>query len=257
MYNPQIIIWSPGYNSKAFVASNIMSVASQTYKNYLHIIADDATNDGTSDIIETCKHPKLKHYRNETNKGWLWNALEYLDKHVTNDCIIVSLDLDDWLAHNRVLEELVDVYEETGAWITYGSLIGCYLGNQYSWEPNHKYDDNVWKDRSFRTRLNFFSHLRTFRGFLWKKIDQKDLYYKDGKPAKYSSDVGYVMPILDMTPSHRVVHLDMPYYFYNHRSPLNDDKIHMHEQRAQGDWFRSKPPYKMLEDDLEKHLKGE
>ena len=118
MDNLQFIVYSPGYNCKNFVASNIMSVETQTYKNYIHVIVDDATNDGTRNIIEACKHNRLIHYRNETNKGWLWNSLAYLDKHVTNDCVIVSLDLDDWLSHNRVLEELADIYNDTGAWIS-------------------------------------------------------------------------------------------------------------------------------------------
>ena len=249
----KFVIWSAGYNCKDFVASNIASIASQTYKNFIHVVADDASNDGTQNIIEACSHDKLVYYRNEVNQGWIWNAVNYLDKHVTNNCIVVAVDLDDWLAHNRVLERLAEVYTNTGAWITYGSLIACYANNKYVWEPEYKYPDEVWHKRDFRLRNNYFSHLRTFRGFLWNKINKQDLY-RHGVAPKFSSDVGYSLPILEMTPPHRVIHLDDPLYFYNSKNALNDDKKNPIAQRQDGNYYRSLRPYRMLEDDLEKHI---
>lgn len=249
----KFVIFSPGGNCDQYVANNILSVASQTYKNFTHIVVDDATTDNTSQIINNLKYDNLLVYRNKNNLGWLANAVKYLDEHVTDDCIVLSLDLDDWLAHNRVLEYIKNIYEETQAWITYGSLITCHGNCKYEWEPNHKYDDNAWKDRHFRGRLNYFSHLRTFRGFLWNKINKNDLKFH-GQFGKFSSDVAYSLPILDMTPSHRVVHLNDPLYFYNFINPRNDSKINAMEQRRQGDYFRGLPAYQQLEDNLEKHI---
>ena len=245
----KLIVWSPGKNCQNYVSSNLISILTQTYKNFVHVVVDDCSSDKTSEIIDNFKHDKMIVHRNENNQGWLKNAVDFLDPIVENDDIIVSVDLDDWLAHNRVLEYINFIYETTPAWITYGSLVTCHPNGQHEWEPNHKYDNEVWKDRNFRKRLNYFSHLRTFRGFLWKAILKNDLKCYNGKYEKFSSDVAYSLPILDMTPSERVIHLDDPLYFYNFKNPINDSKINMMEQRKQGDWFRSRPTYPLLDPD--------
>ena len=173
----KVVIFSPGAQCNAYVANNLMSIATQTYDNFILIVVNDASSDKTGDIINEFTHDRLKVYTNSINKGWLANAVEYLSPHVTDDCIVVSVDLDDWLAHNRVIEQIVNIYKEKDPWITYGSLVTCHGNNAYDWEPEHRYDDQVWVDRNFRGRLNYFSHLRTFRGFLWNKINKEDLKY--------------------------------------------------------------------------------
>ncbi|CDM68261.1 Hypothetical protein CM240_1097 [Clostridium bornimense] len=69
--NKLISVVIPTYNQKGFLQEAINSVLSQSYKNIELIIIDDASNDGTEEIV-TSKYgdnDKVSYYKNSSNLG--------------------------------------------------------------------------------------------------------------------------------------------------------------------------------------------
>ncbi len=70
--NPLVSIALRSYNQKAFLKEAIDSILNQTYNNYVIIIADDASTDGSVELIKKYaeEYPlKLKLILNERNQG--------------------------------------------------------------------------------------------------------------------------------------------------------------------------------------------
>jgi glycosyltransferase involved in cell wall biosynthesis len=78
-----VSIFIPVYNAEKFIAESIESSINQTYKNIELVISDDASTDGTWDIISHYKksYPSIiKAYRQEVNLGVTRNCNFLLDK---------------------------------------------------------------------------------------------------------------------------------------------------------------------------------
>ena len=65
--NPLFSIIIPVFNREKFIEKSVKSVISQTYDNWELIVIDDASNDGTTKILERIKDKKIKIIRNEKN----------------------------------------------------------------------------------------------------------------------------------------------------------------------------------------------
>ncbi|MGQ9898622.1 MAG: glycosyltransferase family 2 protein [Acidobacteriota bacterium] len=57
------------YNRAAYVAEAIGSILGQTFTNFELIVVDDASTDGSSDVIRSHNDPRLRCVRNERNLG--------------------------------------------------------------------------------------------------------------------------------------------------------------------------------------------
>ena len=65
---PLISVIMPVYNRKDVVMKAIESVLNQTYKNFELIVIDDASTDGTTQLLKELKHEKIKVVFHEKNK---------------------------------------------------------------------------------------------------------------------------------------------------------------------------------------------
>lgn len=68
---PLVTIGLPVYNSERYVEQSLKSLLAQTYRNFVLIISDNASTDGTAAICRRYEQadPRVKYYRNETNIG--------------------------------------------------------------------------------------------------------------------------------------------------------------------------------------------
>src|SRR5437868_2195931 len=85
------------YNGSRFVAEQIESICSQTYKELQVIIVDDASSDNTYDIVTqwAAKDPRIQAYRNENNIGFNLNFNKAC-KLATGDFIAIADQDDIW-----------------------------------------------------------------------------------------------------------------------------------------------------------------
>lgn len=238
----RFVIFSAGFNSESYVKSHFESVQNQSYKNYIHIIVDDATTDKTSLLVNQYKDNKTIVYKNKTNLGWLHNSVKYLTPNVSDEDVIVLVDLDDWLAHDRVLEFINNIYKNENCWITYG-VFKQSDGKVYS---KGGYSSHILNRRAFRKTGWRFVHLHTFKAFLWKAINKNDLLGPDKEYARYAYDIAIAYPLLEMTPPDKLRFINQILYIYNVDNRYNDFKVHRRQQKKLKNWFKSKPSYSIL-----------
>src|SRR5262245_40416583 len=68
---PLITIGLPCYNSERFIRQSIDSLLAQTYRDFVLLISDNASTDGTAAICQgyAAQDSRVKYTRNETNIG--------------------------------------------------------------------------------------------------------------------------------------------------------------------------------------------
>jgi len=66
----------PAWNSAAFIAPVLESLAAQTYPNLEVVISVDASSDGTAEICEAfaAAHPNVRVHHQPVRRGWVANA---------------------------------------------------------------------------------------------------------------------------------------------------------------------------------------
>jgi glycosyltransferase involved in cell wall biosynthesis len=231
----RFIIFSAGWNSENWIEKHINSIKNQTYKNYIHVVVDDFSDDNTQNILKELSYENLCVHRNERNIRWVHNAITYLDNYITNDeDIIVLVDLDDWLYHNNVLKQLNEIYESENVWLTYGTFIDSTQGS---------YTQEELKERNFRSIKWKFGHLRTFKAFLWNNINKEDLKYNgDWPPYTYDKAIGF--PLLEMCPSNKIRYIPEINYYYNRNN--NNKTSNQKQGNGLGSYYRRKKPYEII-----------
>lgn len=106
-YHPKVSIITVCLNSKEYIEDTIRSVLEQTYKNIEYIIIDGGSTDGTIDVIK--KYEKNIHYWvSEPDRG-ISDAFNKGLRLASGD-IIAILNSDDYYAHNRVVEQVVEIF---------------------------------------------------------------------------------------------------------------------------------------------------
>jgi len=97
------------YNNKETIKDAIESVLSQTYHDIEYIIVDGASTDGTIEIIESYGN-QIDGFISEPDKG-LYDAMNKGIKLASGD-IVGILNSDDFYIDNRVIEEVVQIFQE-------------------------------------------------------------------------------------------------------------------------------------------------
>ncbi|KKN82797.1 hypothetical protein LCGC14_0306210 [marine sediment metagenome] len=236
----------PVFNSEKWIKKCLDSIKYQTYKNYKVVVINDYSNDRTAEIIE-------REIKNDTRFNFIDNtvkkcALENTVIGIHSICksdedIIVILDGDDWLPSNDVLEYLNGAYQDD-TWITWGQF------KLLSTNKICKFKEENWcidVDKDFH-RIHmlryYFSHLRTYKYFLFKGIKEEDLRDSKGNYYTTAGDVVVAVPMIEMAGHKHRKCLDKIMYVYNNTSSLNDMRVCPAKQLAIYSEIRHKPKYK-------------
>ena len=106
---PLISVIMPVYNRKDVVMNAIESVLNQTYENFELLVVDDASTDGTTELLKLINHEKVKIIFHESNK-YASGARNTGLKNASGD-IIAYLDSDN-LLDERYLAATVGAFLE-------------------------------------------------------------------------------------------------------------------------------------------------
>lgn len=186
-----------GQNNGANVSKTLASVFSQCYENYRVIYIDDASDDGSYDLVRDLIYDsshlgQVTLVRNEEKLGNLANIYRAVQT-CKDEEIVVILQGEDWLAHEWVLQRLNAYYANPDLWLTYG---------QYRNFPTYEIGIcDECKEINFRLQPFQTSHLKTFYAALFKKIRETDFIY-GGKFLPAASDLAYMTPMLEMARDH-------------------------------------------------------
>jgi glycosyltransferase involved in cell wall biosynthesis len=250
MKQNKFVVFSAFYNCQDYVKQHIESVYHQNYDNYIHILVDDASTDNTyKTILKNIKKNFLV-YRNTENHKWIWNAKNYLKSDfamnftIDDNDIIVLLDGDDYFTNRNVFDILNDEYNKNDYWMSYSRMYYVSKKTTSHWIPTYSKEDI--EQKRFREIIWSFTHLRTFKYFLWKHILDEDLRDKNGEYIKYCYDQAVCIPMLEMSSPDHIGFIDKVLCAYNDTNPLSVEKIKRREQEEIRDYIRSKRKYETI-----------
>lgn len=218
---------TPVYNAEEYIVNCIKSLQAQTDEKWTQIIVDDCSTDNTYEAA--CKaaegDDRITIIRNEQRMGHNYNHQLIHNQHERGeDDVFVHVDGDDWLLYRESLELVRKIYTEHDVWATYGSYVSrlgrpCICKAVDLSEGIRKQILTGWP----------FSHLRTFKAFLWDKLEESD--FRDSKGELFSAavDVAIMTPILELC-GNRIGYIKNPLYFYNDGTGNNIQDVRLQDQ---------------------------
>jgi len=254
----RIVVIIPSFNNAASYQTNLFSVINQEYDNYHIIYIDDASNDGTGQlvqqfIVDNNLNERITFIQNSYNRKALANMYKSFSYCNAND-IILEVDGDDALAHNQIFKNINELFSTQDVWFAYA---------QYKNVPEEKAKENkisilgytrptpdsLIESREFRTKW-LWSGLRMYYAWLVKEVKLEDLILPEapynGKFFPTSKDGALSYPMLEMS-GHRIKHIPDVWLLRNIDTPLNDYKIAGDLQRHCGKTLKESPSYPRLE----------
>jgi hypothetical protein len=227
-------------NAEKYIGKCIDSVISQTYTNWEMVIVDDGSTDNTANEIKKRKHDKIHPLIYLDSKSSKTENIKIGIKYIcdNDNDIIVMLDGDDWLSGDDVLEYLNNIYTDN-IWLTYGQF-----------EPADKKYSNFCQPIDAKTyRKNgewLTSHLKTFRHWLFKKINIESFRDKNNTRYLCTDDAAMMLPMIEMAGNSHIKFIEKVLYVYNN---LNENCMmvnHGKEMEATKKEVYEKIPYKEI-----------
>lgn len=204
------------WNAERYVTNCIKSLKNQIDKDFLVYLIDDLSNDNSVEIIKKLieNDSRFQLIVNKEKKFKLKN-LDDLISTFDDEDIVIELDGDDFLLNQNVVSDIKELYDSKKVWLTNGSFMYTNGSKGFS----EKCNPNTVRKDQFR-----FSHLRTWKAFLWKAIPKSYLKEETGEYFKSAADVAYCFALLELAGEENYRFLDKLYYVYNADSPFNDHK---------------------------------
>lgn len=262
----------PSYNNEKWVMNNLNSVLHQNYASYRILYVNDCSNDQTSLLIQEHLKEVGIDYRvidfeesssieettadfaqkvnaeahfftlinNKKRAGALANLYRMIHS-CRDEEIVLTVDGDDWLAHNEVLSLINETYSTGEVWFSHGTVKEHPWGH-VAWSepvPPHLIALNAY--REFKCP----SHLRTFYAWLFKKIKLDDFLYQ-GSFYPMTWDMAIMYPLGEMA-GERHAFIKEPIYIYNMENAINDNKVNADLQNLLDAHIRKQPRYTRLE----------
>jgi glycosyltransferase involved in cell wall biosynthesis len=97
---PKISVLIPTYNAAAFLAETLDSILGQTEPDFELIILDDHSTDGTPDIVQGARDPRIRLHVNEVNLGLPTNI--NIGVAMARGAYVARLDHDDVAVPDRL-----------------------------------------------------------------------------------------------------------------------------------------------------------
>jgi len=236
-----MIILTTTYNCENFIERSLLSIMSQRFKDFTCYITDDMSTDNTVNIIK-------KIISNDSRFILIENKVKYYQPgnydqiirglNIPDEEICVEVDGDDWLPNSNVFQLINDVYKDSNIWMTSGSF-KYHDGRSGFANPPKIFTD-------IRKQVFTLSHLRTWKSWLWKKINVDDLKDENGIYWNVAGDLSFMFPMIEMSGEEHFKYISTINYIYNESNPLNDHKVNMNNVTQTVNKIRSKKPYYKL-----------
>ncbi|MDX8430977.1 MAG: glycosyltransferase family A protein [Candidatus Algichlamydia australiensis] len=243
------VILIPSYNNEKFCEENLFSALNQNYCNYRILYVNDASTDNTLNLVESFIEKndaknRVQLIDNPKRRYSLANIYYTIHNEVSDEEIVVMLDGDDELAHPNVLNVLNSVYQnkEREIWLAYSNF-QCKKSKEKGW--GRTFPDEIVKRNKFRSYVHIPTHVRTFYGWLFKRIAKQDLLYR-GDFYKMTGDSAIILPMLEMARDHHTF-INKILYIYNDQNPISDHQINWKKQMDYNKHIRKRAPYSPIE----------
>lgn len=236
-----MVILTTTYNCENFVERSLLSIMSQTFKDFTCYITDDMSVDNTVKLIKDVIKNDSRFILIENQKK-MYQPGNYdqviRGLNIPDDEICVEIDGDDWLPNSKILSRVNEIYQDKEVWMTSGSF--KYHDNRPGFANPPTNFNNV-RNQSFT-----LSHLRTWKSWLWKKINQDDLKDSNGEYWSVAGDLSFMFPMIEMSGEKHFKYIPEILYIYNESNPLNDHKVNMNKVISTVNIIRNKPQYNLI-----------
>ncbi len=227
----RIVIISPFRNAENYLKMHCQSIDQQDYDNYLHILINDASEDGSSDIISGSESPKRMIIDNVVRKGCIANQLHAITTYCNPDDIVMLLDGDDFLVSNNTIFNYYNELYDQGYCFTYGSCWSLADGIPLIAQD---YPERIKKNKDYRNHLfNWkipYTHLRTCEAKYFGNIPTSRFKDDDGNYIMSGADNPLFYELIEKVDWRQVKAVQEIFCYYNDLNPLNDYKINAEEQ---------------------------
>jgi len=216
--SPRIVVLTTVYNCEDYLDKCLLTIQKQNYDNFVCYLLNDLSTDNSVDVIEEIVGSDDRFVLvNNEHKRFQAGNYDFIIResgYVDDEDIIVEVDGDDWLPDPEVFSRVASYYSDNKTWITYG---------QFMYSSGHIGLTAPVNIENLRTDRFTASHLRTWKAWLWNKIKQEDLLV-DGIYPECTSDVFFMMPMLEMAGDEHSKFIGDINYVYNFDNPLGDSK---------------------------------
>lgn len=234
-------ILTTAYNCEEYIEKCLYSIMSQQYKDFTCYIFDDLSTDKTQKKIEeTIKGDSRFILIKNEKKLYQPGNYDLVIRHMNLDDneVCVEVDGDDWLPNSKVFTKVNEIYNSEDVWMTSGSF------SYHNGRPGFATPPNTIEN--LRKQAFTLSHLRTWKSWLWKKIEEKDLKDEFGEYWSVAGDLSFMYPMLEMSGMEHFKFVSDVLYTYNESNPLNDHKVNMSNVTNTVTLIRNKTPYKKI-----------
>lgn len=121
---PIVSVCLPVYQGAAYIAQAIRSVLAQSFADYELIVGDNASTDGTADIVRQFKDPRIRYVKHEVNLGYRQNVFRLIHELAEGKYVVILCADDYW--NGDILNEELEVFKRhpTVTFVHAGALIG-------------------------------------------------------------------------------------------------------------------------------------
>jgi glycosyltransferase involved in cell wall biosynthesis len=214
----------------------------QSYKDFKCYITDDLSTDNSVSVVKNLIKNDSRFILIENQKkyyqGGNYDQVIRNNPDISDNDIVVEIDGDDWLPDSKVLQRVSDLYEDNNVWIANGSF--RYSDGRQGFAAPPTNIDNIRNERFTAT------HLRTWRAFLWRAIDENYLKDDNGRYWEVAGDLAFMYPMIEMAGKENYRFMPEINYIYNEETPMNDHKVNMSSVIRIVNILRNKPKYNKL-----------
>jgi glycosyltransferase involved in cell wall biosynthesis len=225
-----VSIMMPVYNGIRTLPLAVSSVLTQTYTNWMCIIVNDGSNDGTKEYLDSLQDKRFKIIHFPENKGRPYARQAALE--AAEGKYLAFLDADDFY-HTEKLEKQVEILEKFGEadLVSCGNL--CY-GAGYKAVSYRGTRNNEIETYSYGDKPNF-----ALRTSLLKLLPAKEV--KFNLQLKHAQDTDFLEKYM---PGKKFIVMDGIYYYYSEFESVTKTKIirtHYYVLRKNVATFKSDP----------------
>jgi len=154
---PKVSVILTSFNHEKYLREAIDSVLNQTFTDYELIIWDDASSDGSWEVINSYSDSRIKAFRNEATKRGIYGINKAIFELATGEYIAIHHSDDVWeLDKLEKQVAFLDNHCEIGAVFTWAQIID---------EHGAKLENN-WFDQENKTRWQWLNQLFLEQNYL-------------------------------------------------------------------------------------------
>jgi len=194
----KMVVLVPFRNAGRYIIDCVNSFIVQEYDNYEVYMLDDASDDGTMDLIDR-EYDFIHKLRNAERGGALRNICNALMTiPIDDDDIVILVDGDDYVFGEYAFQIVNERYAYSTALLTYGMEINNF--GHVGWY--HMYSQEQF-DNLRRSAPFMASHLKTFKYKLFKELLKQDptlsrFKFPNGQFYMHAYDVALMFSLMEI-----------------------------------------------------------